>query len=82
MVHNKREQMFKIKLTSLALVPPPDTQPYHIRAEITNAVKNTAAILLDKTSSTLPIFNSLYNCGPANVMLEYYDPQKNHLNKA
>ena len=53
-----------------------------IRAEITNAVKNTAAILLDKTSSTLPIFNSLYNCGPANVMLEYYDPQKNHLNKA
>jgi hypothetical protein len=39
-----------------------DTQPYH--AEITNAVKNTAAILLDKTSSTLPIFNSLYNKGP------------------
>ena len=28
-----------------------------------NAVKNTAAILLDKTSSTLPMFNTLYNVG-------------------
>ena len=32
--------------------------------EITNALKNTAEILLAKTSSTFPIFNSLYIPGP------------------
>ena len=32
--------------------------PYHIVPEVTNAAKNTAAILLDKTVSMLPIRNA------------------------
>ena len=35
-----------------------------MRAELSDPVKNTGGILLDKTDSTLPILLSLYNKGP------------------
>jgi len=39
-----------------------NVQPYHIVPTMTKVAKNMTTILLDKTISTFPIHNPLYNC--------------------
>ena len=38
--------------------------PYHVSDDITEALNNTGEMLLDKTCSRAPMFNSLYKLGP------------------